>query len=188
MPRLFTGIEIPPGIATQLQMLQGGIPGARWIDPADYHITLRFIGDIDDATAADIDELLARIRLPAFSLRLAGLDFFGGARPHSVHAKVEPAPELLTLQQAHERTCQQAGLKPETRRFTPHVTLARCRGAPLAAVRDYVSAHGLFAAGPFEVNRFVLYSARPSRGGGPYLVEHAYDLLPTDDASAEDAS
>ncbi len=188
MPRLFTGIEIPPDIATQLQLLQGGIPGARWIDPADYHITLRFIGDIDDATALHIDELLSRIHLPAFSLKLAGVDFFGGARPHSVHAKVVPNEALNTLQQAHERACQQAGLKPETRRFTPHVTLARCRGAPLASVRDYASAHGLFAAGPFSVSRFVLYSARPSRGGGPYVVERTYDLLPANGAGAEEGT
>ena len=67
----------------------------------------------------------------------------------------------------------------------PHVTLARCRGAPLAAVRQYVSDHGLFSAGPFEVRRFALFSARPSRGGGPYHVERAYDLIAP--AGGEDA-
>ncbi len=176
MPRLFTGLEIPPHIGMQLMLLQGGIPGARWVEPENYHITLRFIGDIDDATATEIDHLLGAIHYPRFSLRLSGIGFFGGAKPHSVHALVEPTPPLMELQQMHERACQQAGLKPERRRFTPHVTLARCRGAPLRAVRDYVAAHNLFAAGPFEVQRFVLFSARPSRGGGPYLVERAYPL------------
>ncbi len=181
MPRLFTGLEIPERIARELQMLKGGIPGARWIEPEDYHITLRFIGDIDEATAAEIDSLLADVWHPPFSLKLAGVDFFGGARPHSVHAKVVPTHELNALQQMHERICQLAGLRPETRRFMPHVTLARCRGAPLAAVRQFVSDHGLFSAGPFEVKRFVLYSARPSRGGGPYVVERAYDLVAPSD-------
>jgi 2'-5' RNA ligase len=177
MPRLFTGLEVPEDITRQLELLRGGIPNARWIAPEDYHITLRFIGDIDEATARHIAELLLEVRLPAFQLKLAGIDWFGGPRPHSVHARVIPTKELNALQQAHERICQRAGLKPENRRFIPHVTIARCRGAPLAAVREYASAHGLFSAGPFDVNRFVLYSARPSRGGGPYVVEQAYPLL-----------
>ncbi len=182
MPRLFTGLQVPPEVAQSLMLLRGGIPGARWVEPEDYHITLRFIGDIDDATAAEIDRLLEDIVHPAFSLRLQGLDFFGGARPHSVHARVQPEPALNSLQQAHERICQLAGLKPETRRFTPHVTLARCRGAPLAAVREYITRHGLFSAGPFAVNSFALFSARPSRGGGPYIVERTYPLAtPADD-------
>ncbi len=183
MPRLFTGLEIPEGISQQLSLLKGGIPGARWIDPSDYHITLRFIGDIDEDTAERIDSLLADVYYPAFSLKLAGVDFFGGHRPHSVFARVVPTHELNGLQQMHERICQLAGLKPDPRRFTPHVTLARCKGAPLAAVRDYVSRHGLFSAGPFEVKRFVLYSARPSRGGGPYHVERAYDLFTPEEAA-----
>ena len=183
MPRLFTGIEIPEDVAQQLALLKGGIPGARWIEPSDYHITLRFIGDIDEETAERIDALLADIHYPAFSLKLAGVDFFGGHRPHSVHAKVIPTHELIGLQHLHERACQLAGLKPENRRFIPHVTLARCKGAPLRAVRDYVSRHGLFSAGPFEVRRFALFSARPSRGGGPYIVERAYDLAAGEEAA-----
>ncbi len=184
MPRLFTGLEIPESVASQLQLLRGGIPGARWIEPEDYHITLRFIGDIDEATAAHIRELLDEVHLPAFELKVSGLNWFGGARPHSVHARIEPVPGLIALQQAHERICQRAGLKPEPRRFVPHITLARCKGAPLEAVRDYVSAHGLFSATPFPVRRFAMFSARPSRGGGPYVVEQAWPLMELDDDTA----
>lgn len=176
MPRLFTGLEIPETIAERLNMLKGGVPGARWIEPADYHVTLRFIGDVDDATAREIEERLSTIHQPPFSIRLSGLDWFGGRKPHSIHALVEPNEALSRLQVAHERACQAAGLPAEGRRFIPHVTLARCRGASLPAVRSFVQAHGLFATEPFPVSRFVLFSARPSRGGGPYLVERAWPL------------
>jgi len=52
MPRLFTGIEIPPDVGQALSLLRGGLPGARWITPDHYHVTLRFIGDVDDTTGA----------------------------------------------------------------------------------------------------------------------------------------
>ena len=54
MPRLFTGLEIPAEIGQTLSSLRGGLPGARWVDPDDYHLTLRFIGDIDGVTANEI--------------------------------------------------------------------------------------------------------------------------------------
>ena len=73
MPRLFTALEIPPHVAQSLAMMRGGLPGARWIDPENYHLTLRFIGDIDDALAHEIALLLGRGRRMAFELRLDGL-------------------------------------------------------------------------------------------------------------------
>src|SRR5207237_10698543 len=68
MPRLFTGLEIPPDIAMSLSMLRGGLPGARWIDPANYHLTLRFIGDVDAALARDIALMLGQVKRRGFDL------------------------------------------------------------------------------------------------------------------------
>ena len=62
MPRLFTALEIPRHVGQSLAMMRGGLPGARWIDPDNYHLTLRFIGDIDDALARDIAGLLGRVQ------------------------------------------------------------------------------------------------------------------------------
>ena len=50
MPRLFTALEIPRNAAMSLSLLRGGLPGARWIDVENYHITLRFIGDVDGSS------------------------------------------------------------------------------------------------------------------------------------------
>ena len=60
MPRLFTGLEIPAEIGQTLSNLRGGLPGARWIDPENYHVTLRFIGDIDGIYANEIASMLFR--------------------------------------------------------------------------------------------------------------------------------
>ncbi|HZP21561.1 MAG TPA: RNA 2',3'-cyclic phosphodiesterase [Bauldia sp.] len=178
MPRLFTGIEIPADIGNRLAFLRGGLPGARWIDSANYHLTLRFVGDIDRHIATEILHGLERVRRPSFMLRLDGITSLGTRKPHAIVARVTASPQLTELQAEHERIIQRIGLAPEQRKYTPHVTLARLRGASERDIADYLSLRGGFLAGPFPVSRFVLFSSRDTTGGGPYLVEEAYPLLP----------
>ncbi|MBB4041291.1 2'-5' RNA ligase [Microvirga flocculans] len=177
MPRLFTGIEIPAEIGLALSRLRGGLPGARWIDPENYHLTLRFIGDIDDRMADDVASILGERRLRApLTLTIDGLDSFGGGKPRAVFARLSGNGELHDLQAEQERLLRQIGLAPETRRFTPHVTLARLKNASPIDVADYLATRGHFPKLTFTANRFVLYSSRHSVGGGPYVIEAAYPL------------
>lgn len=176
MPRLFTGLEIPPDIATLLSMHRGGLTGARWVEPSDYHITLRFMGDVDGATARDAYDFLGDSGRDAITITLDEIASFGGDKPHSVFAKVRPSPDLSELQSDHERLMRRIGLPPEPRKFVPHVTLGRCKGASPLAVADYLSTRALIRPISFVARRFVLYSSRASTGGGPYIVEAAYPL------------
>jgi RNA 2',3'-cyclic 3'-phosphodiesterase len=176
MPRLFTGLEIPAVLSDSLSLLRGGLPGARWIDPENYHLTLRFIGDVDDGVAQEIEWLLGKIRREDFELRIDGLQSFGGRKPRAIVAMVVPSPAVMELQAEHERLMQRAGLDPEGRKYTPHVTLARLRDTSSFEVAEYLSARAGFRSQPFTVSRFVLFSARASVGGGPYVVEAAYPL------------
>jgi len=176
MPRLFTALEIPREIAFSLSMLRGGLPGARWIDPENYHLTLRFIGDVDDVLAHEIASLLDQVDRRAFELRFDRLASFGGRRPRAVIAAAAPVAPLVELQAELERLMQRMGLEPEGRKFTPHVTLARLRDSSSHQVADYLSARGPVPVSPFPVSRFVLFSSKNSVGGGPYVVEAAYPL------------
>lgn len=176
MPRLFTALEIPRDAALSLSLLRGGLPGARWIDVENYHITLRFIGDVDGPTADEVINAFDRIDRPSFSLSLAGMGSFGSKKPHSIWAGVSPSVELKALQAEIERICQRLGLAPDPRRFSPHVTLARLRNARLGDVVEYLAGRGDFRTQPFDVGRFVVMSSRDSVGGGPYIVEEAYPL------------
>jgi len=177
MPRLFTALEIPRDAALSLSLLRGGLQGARWIDVENYHITLRFIGDVEGHVADEIANALDRVRRPSFSLTLSGVGAFGGRKPHSVWAGVAASPGIVALQAEIERICQRLGLPADPRKFVPHVTLARLRNAAPADVAHYLSARGNFAAMPFKVGRFVLMSSRDSVGGGPYIVEEAWPLM-----------
>jgi 2'-5' RNA ligase len=176
MPRLFTALEIPAEVGRSLAMLRGGLPGARWIDPENYHLTLRFIGDIDDGLAREIAFMLGNVNRLSFELRLDGLTSFGGRRPRAVVAIAARTQQLFELQAEHERLMQRVGLEPEGRKYTPHVTLARLRDASSHDVADYLATRHPFRPAPFRVSRFVLYSSRASVGGGPYVIEAAYPL------------
>jgi 2'-5' RNA ligase len=177
MPRLFTAIEIPVHVASALSTLRGGLPGARWIDPEFYHLTLRFIGDVDDSMAHEVAFILGQVRRDAFELRLDGLSSFGGRKPRAVVALAAPCQPLLELQSEQERLMRRIGLEPEGRKYTPHVTLARLRVSSSHQVAEYLSARGHFRSPVIEVPRFVLYSSRDSVGGGPYVVEAEYPLM-----------
>ena len=176
MPRLFTGLEVPDDIGQSLSMLRGGLPGARWISPENYHVTLRFIGDIDGVAANEIASTLFRVNRRPFEVSLQGLSSFGGKKPRAVVAALAPCRPLMELQAELERLIQRMGLEPEGRKFIPHVTLARLRDASNRDVADYLSVRGYFPPRTFTVSRFVLFSSRNSVGGGPYIVEDAYAL------------
>jgi RNA 2',3'-cyclic 3'-phosphodiesterase len=176
MPRLFTGLELPASVAVQIALARGGVIGARWLEPEDYHITLRFVGDVDPRTAHDIAETLDEIRRPAAAVSFDGLSWFGGDKPRALVARVKADPALIELQAEQERRFRRIGVSPETRKYTPHVTLARLRGVRPHAVADYLASRGVLAVEPFTAERFVLYSAREGTGGGPYIVEAAYPL------------
>ncbi len=177
MPRLFTALEIPRDAALSLSLLRGGLPGARWIDVENYHMTLRFIGDVEGHVADEIANALDRVRRGSFQLTLSGVGAFGSKKPHALWAGAMASPDLNALQGEIERLCQRLGLPADPRKFMPHVTLARLRNAHPIDVAGYLSARGNFRTGSFRVGRFVLMSSRDSVGGGPYIVEEAWPLV-----------
>jgi 2'-5' RNA ligase len=176
LPRLFTAIEIPEAMRLRLSLLRAPIAGAKWVQPEDMHITLRFAGDIDGRTADDLADLLAEADVPPFTVSIIGGGAFGGRDPRVLWAGVEAGPELDALYRANERAVRAAGIEPDPREFRPHVTLARMRRARQAEVARFLAENGDLRMEPFPVTRFVLLSARPGSGGPPYVVEAAYPL------------
>ncbi len=176
MPRLFTGIEIPEEIREEIARLKVPLPGGRWTEPDNLHLTLRFVGDIDKPQAREFADRLAAIEVDVFELRLAGLGVFGGNEPRSIWAGVEDSPALEALARANDRAARLAGLPPDGRPFKPHVTLARIKYAGPDEIARVLQRIGAFRSKPFFVSRFVLFSAKPKTGGGPYAVEEAFPL------------
>jgi 2'-5' RNA ligase len=178
MPRLFIALEVPAEIATGLALHRGGLGGARWIEPADYHITLRFLGDVDRHRANDVDAALCDLSAWPFEVTLDALGSFGGDKPRAVYARVQPDKALTDLQSDLERQMRRLGLPGEARKFVPHVTLARLRDTSAAEVAHYLGQHPIVRPLAFTARRVALMSSRDSVGGGPYVLEAAYPLGP----------
>jgi 2'-5' RNA ligase len=177
MLRLFVALALPALVKTQLAALSGGIPGAKWIPPENYHLTLRFIGEIEPWRAEEVDVALAAIRAPRFDLALAGLGTFEkGGRIQSVHVTAERSEALTRLQGKVETALQRIGLEPERRRFAPHVTLARTDRAETHKLVSFVQTHSLFRAPPVPVEHFTLFSSYLGKEAAHYVPEVEYEL------------
>jgi 2'-5' RNA ligase len=176
MPRLFTAIELPDEVRGELYRLRMPLPGGRWIEPQNYHLTLRFVGDIQNREAREFIANLARLDTDGFEIRLSGLGAFGGDDPHAIFAGVEPDQRLEELARAHDKAARNAGLASDPRPFKPHVTLARLRNSSAEAVARFLTRCSGYRSEPFFVSRTVLMSSRPGSGGGPYGIEDQFPM------------
>jgi 2'-5' RNA ligase len=177
MLRLFVGLGMPDGVAARLSIMCAGVPGATWVEPANLHLTLRFIGEVEEQDAEEIDALLAGVEAPAFSIELAGVNTFGeGAKARSIHASVVPSAELAHLQAKIESAVVRAGRPPETRKFTPHVTLARLHKPQAPRLAAFLEGNAIFQAGPFRIDQFTLYESRLGKGSAVYIPLVDYPL------------
>jgi 2'-5' RNA ligase len=176
MLRLFVGIEFPPELKLHLSLLSTSIAGAKWVDAGNFHLTLRFIGEVSEAVAADIDAALGRVRARRFTLQLVGTGIFGGGKPRALWVGVERHPELVTLHDRIEQALTRIGLEPEPRKFAPHVTLARLREPVLGQLGDFLAMNAQFRAAPLPVERFSLIASFPTKAGSIYEDQADYPL------------
>jgi RNA 2',3'-cyclic 3'-phosphodiesterase len=174
MQRLFTGISLPATTRLDLKFMQTGIEGAKWIDPADFHVTLCFVGDIENRVARELVLELSRQQTEAFEITLKSVDIFGSKKPHAIVVGVEETPELLSLQKAQERLCRMLGIEIESRKFIPHVTIARLNRTEPLDLKRFAQTHMIYKSEPFKAREFHLYS------GGPYAIEQTYELYDHD--------
>ena len=175
--RLFVGLALPEAVRWQLGLLRAGLPGVRWVPPENFHITLRFLGEVDGGTMHDVDAALAGIRAPRFRLTLGGVGHFGnGQQVRSLWAGVGREPALQHLRDKVESAVVRAGLEPEGKKFTPHVTLSFSKSAALPKLQEFLAHNSLFRTTPFEVTHFTLFSSFLGHEHASYHAERSYEL------------
>lgn len=177
MIRLFVALDFPIDVRERLAGLGGGVPGARWTDAENLHLTLSFIGEVPEDRAADLSVELAAVRGAPFDLTLDGVGSFGSGRGARVlWAGVSPSEALSQLQGRIESAITRLGLPVDGRRFTPHVTLARLSRAPTERVGRFLAERGLFRAGPFPIDHFTLYQSLRGKEAAVYRPLRVYPL------------
>jgi 2'-5' RNA ligase len=174
--RLFVALSVPDAVAQALMLLQGGVPGARWLGREQLHLTLRFIGEVDGHDGRAIDDALAGIDAPAFEMQFHGVGQFGNKQPHTLWAAARRNDLLEHLQRKVDNAIRRVGQPQDAHKFTPHVTVARLRHPELEKVRQWLSSHALYTSDPFEVGAFCLYSSKLTSDGSIYRVEQEYPL------------
>jgi 2'-5' RNA ligase len=175
--RLFVALSLPDQVRWQLRLLCGGLPTTKWVPPENFHITLRFLGELDGREMDYVDAALAGIRAPSFTLQLSQVGHFAsGGRVKAIWAGVDKEPALHHLQDKVESAVVRAGMAPEGQNFRPHVTLARPKDPPPHKLQQYLAMNNLFRSEPFEVTQFTLFSSHLGGETPVYYAERSYDL------------
>jgi len=178
MIRLFVAVPLPLQVRQSLARISTGVPGARWTQPDNLHLTLRFIGEVREPKAHDIAEALSLVEGRPFQVRVRGVGQFGDRkRARVLWAGVEPQAEVQLLHTRIENKLKRIGLAPEGRKFQAHVTLARLKGASIDRVGRFLFDHAGFETPPFEVSGFSLFSSHLGQAGAIHSVEADYPLV-----------
>ncbi len=168
MHRLFVALRPPEAIRDALIDTMEGVEGARWQFDEQLHLTLRFVGDIDEHDAEDLAHALSQVSVAPFALAIRGVGTFETkGRLTSLWAGIEPSEPLAILQRRIERACQRAGQTPVTRKFVPHITIARTNAAT-GPIGSWLTEHGRLALPVWQVDAFHLYESRLDPGGAQY--------------------
>jgi 2'-5' RNA ligase len=176
MIRLFVGLDLPEDLRQRLAAVGIGMPGVHWVPEDNLHLTLRFIGEVGEDVANDLHDALTGVHGPSFPLTIAGTGIFEtGHRPHTFYASVEKSEPLTRLQNKIESALVRAGQEPETRKFTPHITLAKLRDTPGVRLQDFLSANALLHDA-WTVDYFTLFSSQLGSGDPVYTAEADYPL------------
>ena len=177
MIRLFVAIALPNPVKDTIALLGGGIPGAKWTDRDNLHLTLRFIGETPEDRLADIHHGLSRIRHPCFDISVAGVGTFQqGRKATLLWVGIERNGPLEQLHDKVAQALKREGIESDGRRFAPHITLARLQRVSDSRLAEFVAGHNLFRLPPFPVESFALFSSFLSSSGAIYTMEAEYPL------------
>ena len=179
--RLFIAIEVPDDLKMELGRLRMDIPGARWVPKEQIHLTLAFLGEVEETTVERLTGKLARIHAPGFKLCLSGTGCFPNRRrPHVLWVGLEPEPRLNDLVASVRSAVLACGIPQEERPFSPHITLARIKLAPSQDFDSFLDQHQKLKLPPFSVREFTLFQSRLTPQGAVHIPVKNFPLAAAD--------
>lgn len=178
--RAFIAIDLEPEIKSALQTLVRGLQAARadirWVNAGGMHLTLKFLGPIEEGQTVRVKAILDDIvrRHAAFSLRLEGTGAFPGERsPRVLWVGVVAEPPLLALQDEIDRALEAEGFERERRAFTPHMTIGRVKGPDrVGKAMLELEKHKTESFGAMTVRKVALFESLLRPDGAEYRIEY----------------
>jgi len=175
--RLFIAIELPAEVKRLLAGMRAAIPGARWVPPEQLHLTLSFLGEVDEATCTLLAEKLTEVAAPGFELHFSASGCFPDRRrPRVLWAGLTESPLLTSLAEQVNKIVRHCGIPVEERRFSPHITLARCRQPAGREVSAFLEQHQLLKLPPVRVQEFILFQSRLTTLGATHIPLRKFPL------------
>lgn len=178
--RLFIALDIPAEIRTRLteymERARALAPEARWARVEGLHVTLKFIGHVDDAVVEQIKAALASIKAAPFDVKFTGVGFFPNPNAARVFwAGVDGGDHLSRLASTIDGALEKLGFPRENKPYHPHLTLARTSSRPLRELRPLL-AGPLPQFGTMTAREFFLYQSQPQKGGSKYTKLERFTL------------
>lgn len=177
--RLFVAIAVPDPVRAELVRLQEkGAEGIAWTPAEQFHVTLRFLGDVADDRREELDRRLAQVRVEPFILPVEGVGSFPPKGPPRVvwMGTGNGHPRLFQLRQQVDDALLGAGLDVDVRTFHAHITLGRCGPEAGPAVKGWLLRHAGAGAAPFRVDAFGLYASVLQPSGAQHFLRRRFAL------------
>ena len=178
--RLFIALDIPAEVRAALtnymERARALAPEARWARVEGLHVTLKFIGHVDDAVVEKIKAVLASIKAAPFEVKFAGVGFFPNPNAARVFwAGVDGGESLPRLASSIDSALEKLGFPRETKPYHPHLTLARTSSRPLRELRQLLDGPPP-QFGTMTAREFFLYQSQPQKGGSKYTKLERFAL------------
>jgi len=175
--RYFVGIDLPKDVKDELKYIESAMLGAKWTKSDQYHLTIRFIGELDTELIEKLCEQLEKVEAERVPLTVEGVGQFPPkGEPKILWAGVEKDEALLNLKQIIEEQVNSIGFEKDKRNYTPHITLARLRRPRVRDIKEFVNVHSSLELPRYEVDSFHLYSSEMTEEGPVYKVEKSFRL------------
>jgi 2'-5' RNA ligase len=178
--RLFIALDIPTNVrvalANYMERARALAPDARWARVEGLHVTLKFIGHVDDAVVEQIKAALASVKAAPFEVRFEGVGFFPNPNTARVFwARVDGGNRLPLLASTIDAALEKLGFPRETKPYHPHLTLARTSSRPLRGLKPLLD-EPRPQFGTITAREFFLYQSQPQKGGSKYTKLERFEL------------
>jgi 2'-5' RNA ligase len=181
--RLFTALDLPDGVRTRYATLQ--LPtalDARWTAPEQFHVTLRFIGETEAPQADNYETALDSIEAPVAECVPYGLDVLPSRRnPSVLIVGLERRASLLSVYRSVSDALEAKGLESDSRKYRPHVTLARLDDLSAETVHQFLSDHDASDLPSFTADTVHLYESTLTSEGAVHERRTSVPLGPSPD-------